>query len=107
MAASSPAKVAALPTVAAGWAGSAEAARPMSRLARGPDSRQPRAAKRWRSSVGSVPAMRAGDQPSASNPTTTRPALVSKGLLSTGMIPACLWLAENPGHRQSTSAPAC
>ena len=77
--ASMAARVAGLPAVAAGWAGSAELARVISRLARGRASRQPRAAKTWRSSAGLAAAIRAGVQPSANSPTTTRPALVSKG----------------------------
>jgi hypothetical protein len=57
------ARVAGLPAVAARWAGSAAAARAISRPASGPDSRQPQAAKIWRSSAGPVAAMRPGSSP--------------------------------------------
>jgi hypothetical protein len=62
------ARVAGLPAVAAGWAGSAELARVISRLARGRASRQPRAAKTWRSSAGLAAAIRAGVQPFSQQP---------------------------------------
>jgi hypothetical protein len=97
-AASSPARAAALPAVAAGWAASAEAARPISRPARGPASRQPRAAKTCRNPATLVAATLAGPLPWASNPPPPGRPWCRRAGEHRG-DPAWVSVAEHPGHR--------